>query len=184
MHNYRNYCADSSQIVHNDKNHQMLFVGRPRWRTSNWRKMINRHISAMVWPIAAKFGTNDALWPSPPYRLLKSRTFKNQDGGRPPAWKSKNGDILVSVWQIAAKSGTVPDFAPIGQCATEIVRFSIFKMSAVRRLGFSSIFPNLKIQDVGPDRWMKPKSWNSLLLLQERQHPLTGHRAPPISGGT
>jgi len=38
---YQNYCIDSDQILHSDKDHQMLFVGgpnthitNPRWRTA------------------------------------------------------------------------------------------------------------------------------------------------------
>ena len=36
---YRNYCTDSHQILHQDKDHQMLFVGGPNTRTINprWR---------------------------------------------------------------------------------------------------------------------------------------------------
>jgi len=59
---YQNYCVDSNQILHSDKDHQMPFLGgpntlitNPRWQTApSWK---NRHISAMVWPINAKFGT-------------------------------------------------------------------------------------------------------------------------------
>jgi len=44
---YRNYCIDSNQILHSDKDHQMLFVGGPN----------TCHISAAAGPISTKFGT-------------------------------------------------------------------------------------------------------------------------------
>ena len=36
---YRNYCTDSNQILHSDKDQQMLFVGGPNTRKTNprWR---------------------------------------------------------------------------------------------------------------------------------------------------
>jgi len=62
---YRNHCSDSNQILHSDKDQQMLFMGgpntretNPRWRTvailKNWK---NGHISATVHAINTKFGT-------------------------------------------------------------------------------------------------------------------------------
>ena len=36
---YQNYCIDFNQTLHNDKDHQMIFVGDPNTRTTNprWR---------------------------------------------------------------------------------------------------------------------------------------------------
>ena len=36
---YQNYCIDSNQILHSDKDHQMPFVGSPHTRITNprWR---------------------------------------------------------------------------------------------------------------------------------------------------
>ena len=53
---YQNYCIDSNQILHSDKDHQMPIVGglkaritNPRRRTANiLEKSKNRYISAMV----------------------------------------------------------------------------------------------------------------------------------------
>ena len=53
---YQNYCIDSNHILHNDKDHQMPFVGGPHTRITNprWRtaaiveKSKNRHISVAV----------------------------------------------------------------------------------------------------------------------------------------
>ena len=50
---YQNYCTDSDQILHSDKDHQMHLVGGPHTRITNprWRtaaildKSKNRHIS-------------------------------------------------------------------------------------------------------------------------------------------
>jgi len=61
---YQNYCIDSNQILHNDKDHQMPFVGgrntciiNPRWRMATILEKSKNHISAMVWLTAMKFGT-------------------------------------------------------------------------------------------------------------------------------
>jgi len=53
---YQNYCIDSNQILHSDKDHQMPFVGgpdmhitNPRWRTAViLEKSKNCYISAAV----------------------------------------------------------------------------------------------------------------------------------------
>ena len=62
---YRNYCIDSNQIMHSQKDHQMHFVDGSNTRITNPRRQMaailerlkNRHISAMVSPTARKFGT-------------------------------------------------------------------------------------------------------------------------------
>jgi len=67
---YENFCIASIQILHNNKDHQVLFVGAPN--ESNMavghhfakKKSINCHISAMARPIISKFGMvmqNDPL---------------------------------------------------------------------------------------------------------------------------
>jgi len=61
---FQNYCIDSNQILHSDKDHQMPFVGGPHTRITNprWRtaaileKSKNCYISAAVQPILTKFG--------------------------------------------------------------------------------------------------------------------------------
>ena len=53
---YRNYCIDFNQILHNDRDHQVVVVGgpnrrptSPRWRTAAIvKKLLNRYISATV----------------------------------------------------------------------------------------------------------------------------------------
>ena len=62
---YQNYCIDSNQILHSDKDHQMPFVcghhtriTNRRWRTAAiLEKSKNCYISAAVWEISTKFGT-------------------------------------------------------------------------------------------------------------------------------
>jgi len=46
---YHNYCIDSNKILHNDKDHQVLFVGGPnvsqmnqRWRTATILQEIDK----------------------------------------------------------------------------------------------------------------------------------------------
>ena len=68
---YRNYCIDFNQILHNDRNHQVVVVGGPNRRTTNprWRtgailkKPLNRYISATVWLILIRFGTVTHIGP-------------------------------------------------------------------------------------------------------------------------
>ena len=62
---FRSYCIDFNQILHNDRDPQVVVAcgpnrrpRNPRWRTAAmFKKKLNRHISATVWPILMKFGT-------------------------------------------------------------------------------------------------------------------------------
>jgi len=62
---YQNYCIDSNQILHSDKDHQMPFVDGPHVRITNprWRmvaileKSKDCYVSAAVRAILTKFGT-------------------------------------------------------------------------------------------------------------------------------
>jgi len=62
---YKNYRIDSNQILHNNKDHEILFLGGPNTHITNQRwqmaaifkKNWYRHILATVWPIDIKFGT-------------------------------------------------------------------------------------------------------------------------------
>ena len=73
---YQNYCIDSNQILHSDKDHQMPFVGGPHTRVTNprWRtaaileKWKNCYISAAVRAILTKFG-----------KMLQFDPFKRSD---------------------------------------------------------------------------------------------------------
>jgi len=76
---YRNYCIDSNQILHSDKDHQTSFVGgpithitNPRWRTAAiLEKSKNRHVSSTI----RRFRPNLARRSSS--TLLSRPTFKN-----------------------------------------------------------------------------------------------------------
>jgi len=70
---YQNYCIDSNQILHSDKNHQIMhFVGGADKRITNSRcrkaaileKSKNNHISAAFWAIFDELWHADAVRPS------------------------------------------------------------------------------------------------------------------------
>ena len=71
---YRNGCIDSSQFLHSDKSHQVLFEQRiqyggwsPLWK---WK---NCHTSATYWPIFTKFGRNTQTGPLECINFWKSK---------------------------------------------------------------------------------------------------------------
>jgi len=93
---YRNYCIDSNQILHSDKDQQITFVGCPntritnlRWRTAAILEKIEKSPYLMngltdhheIW-----YG--DAQRPSSPFRTVTFRNFKNPRWRRPPFWKN------------------------------------------------------------------------------------------------
>ena len=89
---YRNYCIDFNQILHNDRDPQVVVVGgpnrrprNPRWRTAAMlKKTLNRHISATDFD---EIWYSDAHWPLTADLPLKFRIFKNPKWRRPPSWK-------------------------------------------------------------------------------------------------
>jgi len=71
--------------LHGDKDHQTPFVGgpithttNPRWRTAAILKKDNSSYIHNDLTDRRKIWQGDANWPSPPYRPLKIRTFKNR----------------------------------------------------------------------------------------------------------
>ena len=57
-----------------------------------------------------KIRQDDAFWPSEGYRQLKFPTFKIQDGGRPPSWKTENVvsmDITNSLLKTGNKTANI-----------------------------------------------------------------------------
>ena len=91
---YQNYCIDSSQILHSDKDHQMPFVGGPTnvlqiqdgGRPPSWK---NQKIATFQ-PQFERFWRNLACRcssTSRPFRPLKIWNFKNPRWRRPPSWK-------------------------------------------------------------------------------------------------
>ena len=61
---------------------------KSKWRTTAiLQKLLNRHISATVWGILMKFGS-DAHWPLTSDLPLKCRIFEYLKWRQPPSWKS------------------------------------------------------------------------------------------------
>jgi len=64
--NTENYCINFNQILHNDRDHQVVIVGGPNRRLTNprWRTaaILKTDISSMVWPIFTKFGMLMQNW--------------------------------------------------------------------------------------------------------------------------
>jgi len=114
---YRNYCADYNQILHSDKDHQILIVCGPnmrkinsRWRTAailrNWKSAISPELFD-------RCSRNLAWWRILGHRSWNFQLLKIQDCGRTPSWKSKIGHISGKVWPIFAKFGTMTHKKPI-----------------------------------------------------------------------
>jgi len=73
---YQNYCTNSNQILHSDKNHQILFVGgpsrqitTPRWRTASILKK-------RKWSHLSKFCASCIYTTRKPLKVGKSAIFK------------------------------------------------------------------------------------------------------------
>jgi len=82
---YGNYCIDLNQILHSDKDNQTFFVDGPITRITNlrWRTpaILEKGKSSYIHSgliDRREIWQGDANWPSPPYRPLKIRSFKNQ----------------------------------------------------------------------------------------------------------
>jgi len=81
---------DSSKILHNVEDHQVLFVGGLNMRTTNpiWRtavilkRSIILRISATVWLIATRLACRRILTFEPCQPLNICELLKIQDGGR------------------------------------------------------------------------------------------------------
>ena len=110
---YRNYYIDFNQNLHNDRDHQVVVVDdpnsrptNPRWRTAAiWKKPLNRHISATVWPIfwdlvkwlilSHYSGSTVKISNFWKYKMATAAILKNH----------KNRDISATVWPILMKFG-------------------------------------------------------------------------------
>jgi len=143
---YRNYCIYFNQVLHNDRDHQIVVVvgpntppTNPRWRTAAIKKYpLNRHISATVWPILMKFGMSRILAPySGP--CVKISNF----------WKSKTAAAaILKITKIAIS------LQWLDRSLRNLVRrcqMSLLTAPAVKRVWI------LKIQQGG-----RPPFWNPL----------------------
>jgi len=92
---YRNHCTDSNQILHSDKDQQMLFVGGPntrkksRWRTAAILKNRKSAISPQKFDRSAQHLASwsiSALWTG---LCVKNFNFYNPRWRTPPSWKNK-----------------------------------------------------------------------------------------------
>ena len=72
-------------------------------------KLKNRHISAAVWAISIKFGTQTQF---DPLERPNREISKIQDGGGRHLEKSKIGHISGTVWSTLAKFGTMTQIGP------------------------------------------------------------------------
>ena len=92
---FQNYCIDSNQILHSDKDHQMPFVGGPHTRITKSKMADGRHLGKIKKLLYPRRGATDfdqiwhgeafrTSWPSRP---LKIRNLKNPRWRRPPFWK-------------------------------------------------------------------------------------------------
>ena len=80
---YRMYCIDSNQISHNDKHHQMHFVGGPNMSTTNprWRTAASRYLCNGLTDFDdILYG--DAAPPSAHHQSIKFSGFRN------PRWQT------------------------------------------------------------------------------------------------
>ena len=92
---YQNYCIDSNQILHSDKDHQMPFVGGPHTRITNPRlrtaAILKNLKIAISHPRSKRFRRNLAWWCcSPLLSILTVNNLKFQKSKMAPAAMLKN----------------------------------------------------------------------------------------------
>jgi len=118
---YQNYCIDSNQILHSDKDHQMPFVGGPNTHITNpkWRTaaILEKSKIAISPPRFDRFRLNLARRRSSAFLSRPTvKSFKNlkiQDGGGRHLEKSKYRHTSAMVGAIASKFGTLTQFDPL-----------------------------------------------------------------------
>ena len=110
---YQNYCIDSNQILHNDRDHQGVIMGgpstcptNPRWQKPPFWKLHNFLTDFdEIWH-------NDTYWPRIAGRLLKFRIFENPRWRWQPSWKSQKLQYL---------SNNLTDLHEIMYCDAKLV---------------------------------------------------------------
>jgi len=110
---YQNYCIDSNQILHNDRDHQGVIMGgpstcptNPRWQKPPFWKLHNFLTDFdEIWH-------NDTYWPRTAGRLLKFRIFENPRWLWQPSWKSQKLQYL---------SNNLTDLHEIMYCDAKLV---------------------------------------------------------------
>ena len=90
---YRNYCIDFNQILHNDRDREVVVIGspnrlptNPRWRTAAILKKTVKslHLCNRLTDFD-KIWYSDAYWPLTADRALKFLIFENPKWRRPPS---------------------------------------------------------------------------------------------------
>ena len=110
--NIENYCINFNQILHNDRDHQVVIVGGPNRRLTNPRWRTAAILKTVKSPYLCNRLTNfdeiwhgDAHWPITVDRPLKFRIFENPRCRPPPSSKSQKSRYLSMVWPIFTKFG-------------------------------------------------------------------------------
>jgi len=102
---YLNYWTDSNQILHNDRHHQVVFVGgpntcptNPRWRTAViLKKTVKSRYLCNRSTDFDEMWYDGASWPFLSGRSLKFQILKIQDGDGCHIENHKNRDITAMV---------------------------------------------------------------------------------------
>jgi len=89
---YRNYCIDFNQILHNDRDRQMVVVDgpnrrptNPRWRTAAFLKTVKSLYLCNCLNHFDEIWHDDAHWPPTADSPLKFRIFENSRWRQPPS---------------------------------------------------------------------------------------------------
>jgi len=120
-----NYWTWSNQILHSDRDQQILFVGgwnmcitNPRWQIAailKKRKIAipQERLDQLVWSLAW-----DAPWP--PNHVVSSnfKHLKIQECGQPQSCKPKNGHMSAMVWLVGVKFGTMMYTDPLNHISS------------------------------------------------------------------
>ena len=110
---FRNYCIDFNQILHNDRDHQVVVVGGPKKsKMADGRHFEKNPVKSLY--LCNRLTDLDKIWYNDAYSpltaglWLKFRIFENSSWRQPPCWKSqKNRDLSATVWPICTKCGTL-----------------------------------------------------------------------------
>ena len=98
--------------------------GRPPF----WKKPLNRHISATVWPILMRFGTM-ILYPYSVSTVKISNSWKSKMAAAAILKNHKNRDISATVWPIFTKFRTLMKIGPLTAPTVKKFEFHKSKMA-------------------------------------------------------
>jgi len=150
-----NRLTDFDQIWHDDADwpHTLdgalkfpIFFKNQDGGSRHVEKSQSRVITAMDWPIFAKFGTIMKNGSLNVQTVKKNRIFKIQDGGRPPFWKPINRHISATVWPIWHDDMMMQ----IGHVQGKTVKISNFWKS---KTAAAAVLKNNKNHDISATVW-------------------------------